>query len=217
MKTSLILTALALSAASAVATVTVQFSSATVYASNFANAAGAGGSTLVWGIVIDTAGDGFDFSNPLISYKPGSSLTAGGQVLTSGNDQVSDDFLYIATTPMSLVSAAQSGTDGALQGMNRVTSLANIPFGSFGIGVGDAFAIVWFDETAVGATTQGGDKFGAILNPAFTIAADSTTTPYTSVFAGAEPLQQMNFSFVPEPSSALLGLLGAVGLLRRRR
>ncbi len=212
MKTPLIIAALALTASSALATVTLSFGTTSIYASNWANGAGVGGSSLVWGIIVDADNDGFDFNGA--GYNPGVSLASGAQVLTTGaGNQASDDFLYISPALMQLTA---NTNDGAAIGMNRVTGIANMAM-TGNVGTGDNFVIVWFDRTALGGAAQGGDKFGIFGNPAFTLPAESATQPYTSVFGGPEALKPMGFTFVPEPSSALLGLLGAVGLLRRRR
>jgi hypothetical protein len=77
--------------------------------------------------------------------------------------------------------------------------------------------IVWFDATALGGTIQGGDKYGALPLPAFTIPADGAAVNFSSNFVGVEPVRMADMTFVPETSTALLGALGALGLLRRRR
>ena len=92
-----------------------------------------------------------------------------------------------------------------------------VSFGVNGIGTGDAFRIIWFDTTVTGGTALAGQEYGTLENAAFLIPGDGATVPFTTLFAGADPLKQMTHTFVPEPSAALLGLLGVAGLLRRRR
>ncbi len=215
MKIPLALAFLLLGASGAFATVTLQFGSSAIYASNWANGAGVGGSNLVWGIIVDADGDGFDF-NDTSNYRSGVSLTAGAQTLTTyATNQVSDDVLYISPALMTLV---VSTVDGAATGMNRVTAIANMPMNG-NVGTGDNFVIVWFDRTALGGTLQAGDKFGVFGNGIFTLPAESATQPYTSAFTGPDALKPLGFYWqgIPEPSSLLLGLLGGLGFLRRRR
>ncbi len=213
MKSFSILAALLLGASAASATVTLQFTTSSIYATNFANSTGVGGSTMVWGIVIDTARDGFDFNGS--GYFFNVSMTAGGQSLLDGSGAPSDDFLFISPALMNLVPGVN---DGAAVGQNRITSIVNVPYGSNGIDFGDAFAVVWFDRTALGgAQTSYGNPFGTVTNALFTIPADASVTSYAAAFAGPDPLKPMTYAFIPEPSCAVLGLLGAFGLLRRRR
>lgn len=211
--------ALLFTAGSAPATVTLQFSTASIYATNWANAAGAGGSTLVWGIIVDTAGNGFEdfYSSSGVTFTgaTGQSLHVG---TTGAPGPLTDDYLFLSPNAMSLTNS--SGTDATVSGMNRITSIANIPYGTAGIGSGDAFRLVWFDRTVLNGNSPSFlEKFGFFGDASFVIPPDGNTQPFTSIFVGADPLKPMNthFDITPEPSSALLGLLGAVGLLRRRR
>jgi hypothetical protein len=80
MKLPQLLALLFLAASSASATVTLQFNTATGSLQNFANSAGVGGSAMVWGILIDTAGNGFshDAADPGVQYDfAGVTYTAG--------------------------------------------------------------------------------------------------------------------------------------------
>ncbi len=211
MKAKLIIPALLLAAGSAFGTVSLQFSNTTNSLANFANGANVGGSSLVWGIVIDAGGNGFS-----TTYDAGLGLSAGIQTLAG-----TDDVFFIQGL-MNIFTAAQVTNlqaDGQAAGDNRVTSASSIPFGVNGIGTGDAFKVIWIDRTALGGTATGGTEFGTFANAAFLIPGDGATIPLAATFAGADSLKLMTetFGVIPEPSSALLGLLGAVGLLRRRR
>jgi hypothetical protein len=114
----------------------------------------------------------------------------------------------------------QSGeADGMPAGTNRVTSIAGVPFGSNGISAGDPFAVVWFNRTQPpdgSPLAQLFIRYGGLNNPGFTIPADGSTTSFAGLFAGADPLKQLNYVSGPELSTTLLGLLGAVTLLCRR-
>lgn len=204
-----------LSAAGAQATVTLQFSSATLFATNWANSGGAGGGTLVWGILIDTTGNGFLPAFGGYSGQGASVITATPQtLLTNGSFAPTDDVLFLSPNLMSLTT---NTNDGAELGMNRIGALANIPMSQNGINDGDAFAIVWFNQLPGGSSLVG-QRFGIFTNASFVLPADGSTTPFTTVFTGPDPLKPMTgLMDTPEPSTLLLSALGALGLLRRRR
>lgn len=226
MKAKLVLASLVLAASSAMGSVTLQFNTAEGSLQNFANAAGVGGTAMVWGIIIDTADDGFDFNAANTTYdSAGTTYTANTLInlnlLVNGSAAgPSDDVLYLSNLLMNVQAAA---ADGMPAGTNRVTSIAGLPWGpptAPNIGLGDDFAVVWFNNTTAPAGGQivGGTKFGAVVNPGLTIPADGSLTSFATLFTGVDQLKQPTLTWgVPEPSSMLLGLLGAVGLLRRRR
>lgn len=193
---------------------TLTFGSSSIFASNWANGAGTGGSLLAWGIVIDADGDGFDSA----AYWEGTNYATGQQTMKLSATTNSDDVLFIGGTG-NLMTLTTNTNDGGAIGLNRIGAVASVPYTS-GVTQGDAFAIIWFNKTALGGAAVAGDKFGVFTNPAFVMPADGTASaPFTSVFTGADTLKTMNFSFqgIPEPSAALLGAVGALGLLRRRR
>jgi hypothetical protein len=229
--------ALLASAVSAHSAVSMGFSTGTNAAEGWANSSGSKTATMVWGIIVDTLGDGFDglsTGNPLNTTVDGGTLFGGnttydagftlsgttalptGQLLNVGG-VASDDRLFISNTAMVLVS-----------GDVRITALNNFSYDA-NMAAGDKYAIVWFDSTTVGSVVAGGSKWGAwfkdgaAVNNGLIMPADpgSYTTsagPAGNFGAdGAAGTKQANLQFVPEPSSMLLGLLGAVGLLRRRR
>ena len=177
---------------------------------------------MVWGIIIDTQDDGFDFSaantvysNAGVTYT-GSTLQSLNIVVNNAAPVASDDVLWVAPSLMNV----QGGTvDTMPAGTNRVTTLTAVAWGTNGISVDDNFAVVWFNTTTApnGSAVAAGTKFGALTNPNFFVPADGATEAYGQFFVGTDPLKTQDFAFVPEPSSMLLGLLGAVGLLRRRR
>src|SRR5687768_7032152 len=115
MKLRLIFAASACMIASSQAAVTLAFSNSTSGAlSNFQN--GAGSSTdvnnitnrLVWGVLVDSGGDGFDSIVNSTSYKSGFSLAANatGFALSLNTNVVTDDVLYIASATMASSSTA---------------------------------------------------------------------------------------------------------------
>lgn len=216
------LTLLALFAtlASASATVTLQFTITPNAAAGWANSAGQNNQTLVWGVIVDSSGNGFNGVNfnsfdggsyaSSASYDGGFSLAAnvtGTLALTVGG-VATDDIIYIGASNM-----ATGGTFDGATGLAKITSISNMVYGA-GINPGDSYAIVWFDTTARG-TAQG--NYGIYRESWMTLPNDPGTYDVSVNFAGAELDKTTNLTLVPEPSAALLGMLGALGLLRRRR
>ncbi len=207
-----IVSLLLLAAGSAFGTVSLQFSTTVNSLANFANGAGAGGSNLLWGVVIDAGGNGFSST-----YEPGLGYSTGTLQTLVGTDDVF--WIQGSMNIFNATQVANNQADGQVAGDNRVTSANSIPFGINGVSTGDVFRVIWFDKTAVGGAAINGDKFGVFSNANFQIPGDGATVPLSSFFAGAEPLKPMTgtFGVIPEPSTALLGLLGVLGLVRRRR
>ena len=200
---------------------TITFSSTTLFATNFQNGSGATNTTMAWGILVDSTGNGFKDGEYVDGFTiaKGSGTNAGAPVLLSTSTGVTDDYLIMSGNLMNLTT---STVDGATVGINRITNLTSFSYPS-GVAGGDAFKIIWFDQTQIATSTvaAAGLQYGtfqtATLN---TLPADPTATiSYASAFTGADASKVMSFSVqaVPEPSAALLGMLGALGLLRRRR
>lgn len=223
---SIILASLSCGAANAA--VTVSFSNASAALTNFNNGAGVGNTNLVWGILVDTAGNGFAGGTGANFYDQGFSLnaTTTALTLTANNGLATDDRLFLAPGQMALSTTIDSGGGT----VNRILSMASMNMAN-GVNFGQSYAIIWFDSTTRVTTTQG-MKYGIFVPPATVVGIANTTTvdklpgadgtfDYAPVFAGADSAKSMSFSLggaaVPEPSAALLGALGALGLLRRRR
>lgn len=207
--------------AAANAASTIQFSNTTNFATNFQNGTGATNGTLAWGILVDSTGNGFKDGEYVDGFTiaKGTGTNAGTPTLLSTSAGVTDDYLIMSGNLMNLTT---STVDGATVGINRITNLTSFNYAA-GMNGGDSYKIIWFDQTQIATSTvaAAGLKYGtfqtATLN---TIPADPTASiAYASAFAGADASKAMSFSVqaVPEPSAALLGMLGALGLLRRRR
>lgn len=197
---------------SAHATSTLTFGSSSIFATNWADDTGAGGSLLAWGILIDTTGNGI---SP--NLYEGFNYSTGLQVLSTSSG-VTDDVLFIGTAG-SLMTLTTNANDGGAIGLNRIGAIAGVPYTN-GVSLGDTFSIIWFNKTTLGGTASAGEKYGVYQNAALVLPADGTASqPYTSVFTGADTLKTQGFTVagVPEPSVALLGAVGVIGLLRRRR
>ncbi len=228
---SLITTALLANIASGA--VTLSFSNSTNWLSNFANGSGSSIDTpgiagsenrMVWGIIVDADNDGFAGANAANPYDDGFSLAANttGILLNNTNGGSSGDVLYIASALMASSTTALAGEGVA--NVNRLLTFSGLTFNStLGAGAGDKFAIVWFDKLALGGTATEGMKYGIFELPDAidNLPSDGTNaSTFPAQFAGVDELKTMGFaagSAVPETSTSLLGALGALALLRRRR
>ncbi len=199
------------------ATVTLQFGNTVTFASNWGDTGGGGTTRLVWGVLIDSAGNGF---LPISEGYSGTglSLTAGSYQPLRDNTSShvpTDDLLFISPA---LMTSLNNTNDGGVIGQNRLTAITSVQLGTFGVDTGDHFAIVWFDATTLSGGPMVGMRFGLFDNAAFTVPPDAATWSYTSVFTGPDALKPMNGRFdAPEPSTLMLSALGALGLIRRRR
>ena len=169
-------------------------------ATGFADFSGNDNSGLVWGVVVDTNDDGFNNSSwtPNFTY----SADVGGIVLGGG------DVLFLHTA----LTSSRTG-DGA-DTSSAVNSISTVTFTN-GVAGGDKFAIVWFDRgIALGSQAAAGQHFGLLpvgLNPSPTFVVptgQADQVDYSAAFAGTDPIRSANLTFVPEPSSLLLGALG---------
>jgi MYXO-CTERM domain-containing protein len=114
-------------------------------------------------------------------------------------------------------------------------SFSSAPFNT--AGAGRNFAIIWLQDNTIATTGNASGDYGIIRgldwiipsgDGTFTASATPATFAGAGVFArvtqAAGDLSNESFgtatpafTLVPEPSAALLGALGALGLLRRRR
>ena len=174
-------------------------------------------------LIADTGNDGFlaGFFTP---GNPGSeimSLTPALAGLTL-NSTFGGDLVLARLT--STVAFGDTTIAGNFNG--SVTSYLNVNY-----------AIIWFETlTTAGSETQGSGKYGIARGGDWTFpAADSGTFSFGTGTANLDQVtlgsiatapagQAVAFatngtslSIVPEPSAALLGAIGVLGLLRRRR
>lgn len=235
MKLRLILGAFACMFVSAQGAVTLTLSNGTSGAlSNFATGAGTSSDVsnvtnrMVWGILVDSSGNGFTAGG----YNSGFSLAANntGIALSDKSSVLTDDVLYIASAVMAssstAIDAPAPGEVAANQ--NRLLSFTSLNYNvGLGVTAGDKIAIIWFDTTTLGGTAPNGMKYGVFQLPHTTDGTEFVDVlptdnggsyVFAPAFAGSDSLKTMAFTAgVPEPSAALLGAIGVLGLLRRRR
>ena len=189
-------------------------------------------------LIVDTAGDGF-----LTAFATGTSPAAGNPFSSGAKYGLpaSGGLTINSTFGGDLVVARLTSTvafgDNTMAG--ALTNFTATPY------LNKNYAIVWFNTlTTAGAetTASAGDYFGiarggdwvfpAADSGAYTFGTGLTNLDQITLAAGGSANaatagavdQSVAFAtpgtslqFVPEPSAALLGALGALGLLRRRR
>ena len=209
----IVLSGVVLIAASSQAATSLQFSKSPTGATGFANAAGTATNGMLWGIVIDTAGDGFD-SGQYDAFNSG----ASGFMNTGGG--ASDDYYYFTGVSTATLGAPFfSGGEAGAGGISTANNVPNSANGIAGIDDGDAFAIIWFATS----TSADGDAYGMFTNGAFSLTSSALPVDYSAPFVGADPTRSANLTFggtaAPEPSRTVLAFFGLamVGLRRRRR
>lgn len=229
MKSKLFIAALAALVTSANAAVTLSFTTAGGGAlTNFLDGAGTGTTAMVWGVLVDTGGDGFQGMNANNPYDEGFSLNSvtTGLALTVNNGTATNDRLFIAPGFMSINAAV---TDGNAIGTNRLLSMTNMNIAS-PVAFGQSYAIIWFDSLTRVTTTEG-MKYGVFVPSGANVGLANTTTndklpgtdgtyAYGNSFSGVDSAKTMQYALgapIPETSTSLLGAIGALALLRRRR
>lgn len=191
---------------------TLQFNTSLGRATGFTNAAGDSTSGLRWGIIVDTAGDGFDAATGLGADRYAAfASTTTAQFLKE--DVIATDDWFAPSANLTLDSTAF----GASGGFNTI---GNIAVTYTGLTAGMNFALIWFNDGT--AETAGTDMYG-FFNPGLSLPTDSNgTTNFGATFSGAEPTRKADIAFgpiaaIPEPSRMILLAFGLVGVFFRRR
>lgn len=232
-----IFAALSVTAGPAFATVSLNFNGAfdTFVPQGLSNKSGVATNGLIWGILVDGNNDGISTYNSILNTGTKyDKLTGGlvsGQYTLSVSNVATDDVLIIGATNFLTESTAgdQEGDFSTTGGTGGIYSIAGITYNQTpvagpgaGVGINDKFYVVWFD----------GLVGGTLTDASFSLPADgSSFVDFTAPFAGVDPNRTAGLAYigtgggstgagialVPEPSAVLLGALGALGLLRRRR
>ena len=224
------LLALAISTCAANAAISIN-GTAVTNARNSLGTASVGAGSLAL-LVVDTTGNGFLGLGELAN---GTSLTSTFDPgITSANAGLTIGSTFGGDLVLNVISSGAGSIAGLLSNVS-VSSYLNMKF-----------AVIWFDGVAAAgapANAEGGSKFGIVRGSDWVFpAADSGDFGMSSTDnAGPASFYQMNanvpaanapnfrttladgttgaasFAVVPEPSAAILGAIGALGLLRRRR
>ena len=168
-----------------VASATVSFQFSVPYqsgiASNFANAAGVVTNGMQWGIVVDTAGNGF--ANATANYDPYPAGVATPGFLSVGGT-LTDDYYIPGTLTLDASSVVEgdfttSGGQGAI-----ADDLQNVPLAN-GVASGKAFALVWFSNN----TSINGSRYGMLTDPSFVVPGDGSSGDFSGIFVGVDPVR----------------------------
>ena len=216
MKIKLISLLFAAAVLPAAASVTIQTQFGTAFTSSSATVA----TGTKWALVVDANNDGLfygGFSTASSLNSAGANLVfTTGQVISLGSTLGSDRVFALGT----FNGAGPGITDGPV----------NLSLGVNGVATGLKYAFYWFPgatgTTSITVGSQVGGLSRAVAEAglgAMVIPADGANVPQgaaNSDASGTVPnssFTAVNLNAVPEPSAVLLGAIGALGLLRRRR
>ncbi len=141
---------------------------------------GSGTNGLLWGILIDTQGEGF---GPVIHEINQTILLEDGQELAPGC------FFFVGGTTL-------TGPEGP----GTVTTAAAVPaFDSPGVSAGQSFAIIWFDSgIPAGGALVGGMRFGILADPGLLLPSDGTDVTFSHLFPGPDPVRPAEQTVLPQ-------------------
>lgn len=178
--------------------------------SSLSNAAGASNvNGLFYGVIIDKDGGGFATT----TYDPVVPVLGQTFSLTSGGLSTDAVIVFAAnlTGDQTFEGAFTDAGGGPSQQWGGVSGVS-VSYTN-GIAAGQTFQLIWFDPSLGTA--------GVLSSNQFVIPTDAgATLDVDDVFLGADPIRAatgITFQVVPEPTTAILGAIGALGLLRRRR
>lgn len=199
------------------AAVTLRFTNPALYrATNWLDSSGVSTTQMVWGIVVDTGGNGFRSGEylPGFAYSSGSPGISPPPYTLQTESGATDDLLILSAN---LMGSVNTPSDAATVGMNQITVLASIPY-SPGNLEGAKYRVIWFDQTVLSGTGQYGTQYGMFELPVYnTMPPDSQSFDVSFSFVGADPPKTMTYQLVPEPTATLLSSAGLISLLARRK
>ena len=192
-------------ASQASATVTFQFSLpfSGGIASNLANASGVVTNGMRWGIIIDTAGNGFaNAAANYDAYAPGVG-TAG---FLSVGGTVTDDYFIPGTLTQDGSGFLEGdfttpGGSGAI-----LDDLGNISLTN-GVAAGQHFALVWFSNN----TSANGSRYGFLTDASFVVPGEGATVDFSSLFVGVDPVRAASKTIGVAPANAKIAVFDGIG------
>ncbi len=198
-----VVTALALPVAADAAAITVTI---VINETQFANSANAPTNGMQWGLVVDSAGNGFAPSaggiSPITDVST-SNLTSRFSL----NTGVTDDFYVTNSTASGRT--AQGGPPTFAAG-----SISNAQFTLDDSLVGKKFGLIWWETNGLNGARYG---FFSDNNTMVIPAAGSTSLSFASVIPDGPKAASLSVVPVPEPTAVGLMTIGALSLLGRRR
>lgn len=217
---------------SAFGTVTLNFNLAFDggVSSNFADKDGVVTNGLFFGVIVDANRNGLTKNYGQLTPALGART-----ILNTTLGVATDDILTMATIKTGSTAALTEGGNGSGSGGPGGVFSVQLAFGN-GIGASDPFYLVWFDNTGTSPLRAGAMTFTDLTvddtDDSWLLPPDGSLSDFDEPFEGTDPIRNASttytlngldtttsagLTFVPEPSAALLGALGALGLLRRRR
>jgi len=190
------------------ASVLLQFSNGGVGATNFADASGQVTDNMLWGVVIDSAGDGFSTG----SYD---SFDVSSSSFLSVNGVATNDYYFFTNAyTLTLDTPFYTGVEAGSGGVTSTSGVPSTGDGVSGVAAGDSFALIWFPALVA---TPGG-SYGFFTDDTFVLPA-SGTEAFSSPFTGQDPIRSATYTFssIPEPTKGVLCLMGFCAVWARRK
>lgn len=243
-----LITTLALTTATSFAVVTANFNApfSGGVTGNFANSAGDTFDGLLWGIIVDADGNGFDSLDGVTGFDPFSAPSGTGLTVAGGDVFIPGDLL---------TGMLAGGTEGDFTTVETQGSLLGGVTGISGDFADTPFSLAWFDEqdsatveivtgepvvvndgsvitTTTTTTTTTSLAFGTLEDDSFVLGPDGSTISYDAVFEGEDPIRtaddgtivldtvtedDVETEAVPEPTSGMLLALSGLALITRRK
>lgn len=156
-----------------------------------------------WGIIVDTAGNGFaNAATNYDAYTPGVGIAG----FLSVGGVVTDDY-YIPgslTQDATIWTEADGTTSGGIGAI--LDDLTDVPLTN-GVATDRAFAVVWFSNN----TSISGSRYGFLTDPSFIVPGDSSTYDFSKVFNGNDPVRTASKTFGVVATNAKIAVFDGSG------